>query len=141
MNNKDELIAIAAKLQLKLLELGFVVHRLDAYTTNSIYLKLDYGVANSIRISDHKGKSNLNYKFNVIIGGKKKVIRQNKNVMHFFETTQIDDLLKLIIHNRYKKVEKLGIEQYNYQMKLECALIPSKRGFWTKAKQVIIPVA
>lgn len=30
-----------------------VIHRLDAYSTNSIYLKFDYGIVNSLRISDH----------------------------------------------------------------------------------------
>lgn len=33
-----------------------VIHRLDAYSTNSIYLKFDYGIVNSLRISDHEGK-------------------------------------------------------------------------------------
>lgn len=29
----------------KLLALGFIVHRYNAYSTNSIYIKLDYGVS------------------------------------------------------------------------------------------------
>lgn len=36
-----------------------VIHRLDAYSTNSIYLKFDYGIVNSLRISDHEGKKHL----------------------------------------------------------------------------------
>ena len=44
-----------------LLEKGFIVQRYDSVTTNSIYLKLDYGMCNSIRISDHKGKKHLSY--------------------------------------------------------------------------------
>ena len=45
---------IADYIQSKLLEYGFKIQRYNAYSTNSIYLKLDYGVCNSIRISDHK---------------------------------------------------------------------------------------
>lgn len=29
-----------------------LIHRYDAYSTNSVYLKFDYGVANSLRIAD-----------------------------------------------------------------------------------------
>lgn len=34
-----------------------VIHRYDAYSTNSVYLKFDYGVGNSLRISDHKERA------------------------------------------------------------------------------------
>lgn len=38
-----------------------LIHRYDAYSTNSVYLKFDYGVANSLRIADHAGKKHLAY--------------------------------------------------------------------------------
>lgn len=38
-----------------------LIHRYDAYSTNSVYLKFDYGVANSLRIADHAGKEYLSY--------------------------------------------------------------------------------
>ena len=44
---------------------GFTVHRYDGFSTKSIYLKLDYGVCNSIRISDHNGKKYLKYRYNI----------------------------------------------------------------------------
>jgi hypothetical protein len=62
MNEKQ----IAEILITKLKELGFIVHKYNAVTTNSIYLKLDYGVCCGIRISDHKGKKKYHYRFNVI---------------------------------------------------------------------------
>lgn len=30
-----------------------LIHRYDAYSTNSVYLKFDYGLGNSLRLSDH----------------------------------------------------------------------------------------
>ena len=39
------------------LEGKVIIHRYDAYSTNSIYLKFDYRVAKSLRISDHPGKN------------------------------------------------------------------------------------
>ena len=38
-----------------LLNRNFTVHRYNAYSTSSIYLKLDYGLSCGIRISDHPG--------------------------------------------------------------------------------------
>lgn len=43
------------------------IHRYDAYSTNSVYLKFDYGLGNSLRISDHHGKERLNYRFNILL--------------------------------------------------------------------------
>lgn len=62
---------IANKIQSKLLDKGFIIHRYNAYSTKSIYLKLDYGVGNSIRISDHIGKGHLQYRYNVLTTVKK----------------------------------------------------------------------
>lgn len=56
---------VADTLCRRLLSAGFIVHRYDAYSTNSIYLKLDCGVCNSIRISDHTGKGYLKYRYNI----------------------------------------------------------------------------
>ena len=53
---RNELDNLADYIAKRLISEGFTVQRYNAYTTNSIYLKLDYGVCNSIRISDHPGK-------------------------------------------------------------------------------------
>ena len=62
MNEKQ----IAKILVKKLKELGFIIHRYNAFSTNSIYLKLDYGIACGIRIADHEGRKKYHYRFNVI---------------------------------------------------------------------------
>ena len=49
-----------------------IIHRYDAYGTNSVYLKFDYGIANSLRISDHPGKRYLKYRYNIITTQKSK---------------------------------------------------------------------
>ena len=43
-----------------------IIHRYDSCSTNSIYLKFDYGVACSLRISDHDGYKHLDYRFNIL---------------------------------------------------------------------------
>ncbi|MBM7715323.1 hypothetical protein JOC94_002310 [Bacillus thermophilus] len=54
--NQKELQETADYIIARLKKKGIVIQRYDSYSTNSIYLKLDYGVSNSVRISDHKGK-------------------------------------------------------------------------------------
>ena len=62
---KSELTALADFITGQLIREGFVVQRYDACTSDSIYLKLDYGVCNSIRIIGHQGKKHLKYRYNI----------------------------------------------------------------------------
>ena len=60
MGKKNEKIySIADYIVDSLLTYGFTIQRYNAYKTSSVYLKLDFGVCNSIRISDHDGKEHL----------------------------------------------------------------------------------
>ena len=63
----SQAVTIADSLIHTLSQAGFTIQRYDASTTDSIYLKLDYGVGNSIRISNHTGKKHLNYRYNIIL--------------------------------------------------------------------------
>ena len=45
---------------------GIYCARYNAVTTDSIYLKLDYGVCCEIRIDDHNWKKKYHYRFNVV---------------------------------------------------------------------------
>lgn len=132
---------IVQYLEIELLKLGFILHRYDAYSTNSIYLKLDYGACNSIRISDHRGYDHLSYKYeintNFTYNGWKK---DNKDFWRYRCTTSkkdIDNLIKLIVEDRqYKKCFN------NYNRVIEDYKIKSKdcKGFWEKCWEVKINV-
>lgn len=56
---------LADEIQTELVRRGFTVHRYDAFTSQSVYLKLDYGACGSIRISDHRGYRHLSYMWNI----------------------------------------------------------------------------
>lgn len=81
----------------KLLKMNFIVHRYNSYTTSSIYLKIDYGVACGIRIADHPGKKKYHYRFNVIkdyVGNK--VIVKDNLVSYFFNFNELDKVLETV---------------------------------------------
>ena len=56
MNSNESLIKVAEDIQILLKKNGFTIHRYNSYSSNSIYLKVDFGLAGSIRISDHVGR-------------------------------------------------------------------------------------
>ena len=83
MNGKD----VANILIPRLLNMNFIVHRYNSYSTSSIYLKLDYGLSCGIRIADHNGKKKYHYRFNVLKDYKgNKVINRDNLVSYFFIT-------------------------------------------------------
>ena len=116
MNEKQ----IAKVLVDKLLKLGFIVHRYNSITTNSIYLKLDFGVCCGIRIADHSGKKKYHYRFNVVKGYKGDKVVYFKNLISFFYTfDELPQLLDKIQEERQIKQQKYGINNYKSYMEKE----------------------
>jgi len=73
------------------------VHRHNAITTVSIYLKLDYGVCCGIRISNHRGKKKYHYRFNIIKDYKgDKVIYKDGLICYFYNYNKLDRVLEEI---------------------------------------------
>jgi len=111
---------VAKYLTKELGKLGFVVHRYNAKSTNSIYLKLDYGVCCGIRISDHNGKKKYHYRFNVFkdYKGDKVVVRDNL-ISYFYTFNELSQLLVKVLEEKKMKLKKYGIENYKRIMNEE----------------------
>ena len=133
MKKKD----IIDYLEKNLLKLGFIIHKYEAYSTNSVYLKLDYGASNSIRISDHKGYKHLSYKYEInqsfVKDGWRKDDRGFWRYSCCANKDSIDKLLSIITQDRqYKKCFSDYYSIVNtYRIESQ-----SKKGFWQKCKQV-----
>lgn len=116
MNEKQ----IAKILVKELIKLGFIVHRYNAYSTNSIYLKLDFGVCCGIRIADHNGKKKYHYRFNVIKDYKGDKVTYFRNLISYFYTfDDIPQLLQKIQEEKQTKIQKYGIDKYYSLMEIE----------------------
>ena len=123
----------------RLKELGFHVLRLDAVTTSSIYLKVDYGLCHSIRVGDHKGKKKYKYRYNVDISRKARGYSKNEGLIrHFFTGNKkdLDQLIRLVQENKQRIVQKYGERNYNKYMAMRVAENQGSKGFWTKAVEV-----
>lgn len=113
----------------------FSVQRYDAYSTNSIYLKLDYGVSNTIRISDHEGKKHLCYRYNLIIGGEVNIVEE-KYMRYYFNESTIRELLMQILFDKKAKIEKYGTKGYRNLMYKNRLENNGTDGFWQGAKLI-----
>ncbi len=101
-------------------KLSFVVHRYDAYSTDSIYLKLDFGVCCGIRISNHNGKKKYHYRFNVIKEYKgDKIVHFESLISYFYNFEELPQLLQKVVEEKENKIKKYGLEKYKTIMNNE----------------------
>lgn len=136
MKIKTETRILASTLVKRLKAHGFVVQQYDAISTESIYLKLDYGLANSMRISGHNGKKHLKYTYNVIKGYRgKRFIKDDGIWRQYYSFTEIDALIDSILKNRDWVRERYHPD---YAASMERAKIANegKPGFWSNAQLV-----
>lgn len=137
MGKKNEKIySIADYIVDSLLTYGFTIQRYNAYKTSSVYLKLDFGVCNSIRISDHDGKEHLCYRYNLIIGCSNDIIEE-KYIRYYYNESSVNDLLNLVLLDRREKIKKYGIANYKmYMNKNKNEHRNDEKGFWAYAKLI-----
>lgn len=95
---------------------------------------------NSIRISDHKGKQHLSYKYNIENGVK--VAKWYKDDREFWRYNcpnskeEIDKLIDIILSDKINKKIKYKT-RYNEIMKRYKQQAITEKGFWQQAKEVI----
>lgn len=119
---------------------GIVLQRYDAYSSNSVYLKLDYGVCNSIRISDHPGKKQLHYRYNVLSTLTKPSTYKTKPegfVRNMYPFDAVDKLVQDIVRDRNKKIAEYGKSKYRKFMMNSLMENSDNSGFWSQCVEVI----
>lgn len=129
----NELRSLADLIAKALIKEGFIIQRYDSYTSNSIYLKLDYGVCNSIRISDHPGKKYLKYRYNIgpFIDGYRK--EKDKFDRFYYRADKYENMVKKIIKDREFKKSRYGEDGYRKFMQKNRNEKAGSLGFWKEA--------
>ena len=126
---------MANELAEKLKKQNIVVQRYRRKKDNSIVLKLDYGVLNSVQIrEDVRENDDLHYKYNVIYKLLDKKITREKNdygvvVRYFYPFTRKNELLMQVLEDRMKKVLKYGEKNYIFFMKENKSKL-EKQTYW-----------
>jgi pyruvate carboxylase len=114
---------------------GFTLHRYDAYSSNSVYIKLDWGVCNSIRISDHEGKKYLKYRYNIIMNGTNKTVNDSYQ-RYYYNQDSLSQMLSQIIHDKQQKLERYGPYHYDKFVQENRKKSINEKGFWQQAKLI-----
>lgn len=126
MSIKDYMYKLLRDLDQK----GFILQYYVAYSTNSCYIKLDYGISNSLRISDHKGKDKYPYKFNLMMNLDKSYEEDGR---YYYSVKDYDKMILDIRHFKDEQLNKYGFYYYEYMLKNKKDA-KNKKGFWVKAK-------
>ena len=130
----SQLKELAKYVSARLLDEGFIVQRYDAYSTDSIYLKLDYGTANSIRISNHPGKKHLRYRYNIILDGQTEDV-MDTYIRHYYKPEDVDSMLEVIINKKKEDIQRYGENGYQKCMQMNIKEHENdKKGFWAHAR-------
>src|SRR5690625_2839738 len=127
---------IAEEIITQLKNKGFTIQRYDSMTSKSIYIKLDYGVSQSIRISDHQGKKHLKYRFNVHTGIEQPYQENDGQFERFYYGAgDIDQLIEDILEHRKRRIIDFGKSSYQYFMQKNKFEGTNKKGFWQSAQE------
>ena len=112
---------------------GCIVHRYDAVSTSSVYLKVDAGVACSIRLSDHEGNSRLKYRFNYLanVPGDNVEYAYDEMERSFYQAGAIDRMIEDILDLREQRY--LMYRDYDETVRLRFSEGANAKGFWQKA--------
>jgi hypothetical protein len=109
---------------------GFVLYYYEAYSTSSCYIKLDFGLSNSIRIADHKGIDKYQYRFNLMIGLRKSYVKDGRN---YYCEEDYDKMISDIVAFREEQLDKYGFRYYDYMVKNKNDA-ENRSGFWKKSR-------
>lgn len=115
---------------------GIVVMRYDSITTNSVYLKFDDGVLGSMRISDHKGKKRLKYKYNLTLGSYRKKHTEGCHTRWYAPFRDIEILWQQVVDNRDTIIDRYGPYLYQDFMKKNRDTADRTKGFWKSAEYI-----
>jgi hypothetical protein len=133
MSHRSRIQDVKEKVIKEFVHRGYVVQLYESHSSNSVYIKLDYGLCNTIRISDHEGYGYLKYKFNVILNLKDAYRTKDRYGVRFFYG---DNMMRALFHQISKvhneKMLKYGCSREKYIAAMEEMRDRNKdsKGFW-----------
>lgn len=115
---------------------GFSIRRYDSHSTNSIYLKLDNGACNSLRVSDHRGKDYLEYRYNLLTYIDTHLDIKGKYPRYYYNIDDYLFLIDKIIYDRQNKIIRYGANNYCRYVEENKLKHEKDKGFWSKSYEV-----
>ena len=106
------ILKLANEAERELRRRGFELHRLDAFTSDSVYLKLDCGLVGTLRISDHRPKRHLEFRYNVgpYVARAHRTLDGAREIW-WFPPGALNRMVRIACHDRGRKVARYGGEE------------------------------
>lgn len=125
---------IVERIAKRLLEAGVDIRYYSAYSTDSRYIKLDDGVLNTVRISNHPGKPRLCYRYEIGPHIKKReTVMKNGYPSHLYPEADIDILIRDILAERRHRINVWGESRYASFREKNIRDNANAKGFWAQA--------
>ncbi|MBQ3328458.1 MAG: hypothetical protein IJG88_00725 [Eggerthellaceae bacterium] len=121
----------------RLLAEGFTVHRYDAVKTDSVYLKLDWGACNSIRVGSHPSLPHAKHKYNIGTWICVTMEVEDPLLRFFWPVECVPDLVERAVADREARIGldgEAGYEDSIRRKRREARR--AKSGFWAHARRV-----
>ena len=88
----------------RLLDIGCILHKHKSVRTDSIYLKINYGMGGTIRLSDHPSNKQLSYRFTLLMDQTDEgisTIQEENCKLHTYKLGILEETLEVI--NQYQE--------------------------------------
>lgn len=137
----SDVLSIADELTERFIDQGFVVQRYDS--KYSVYIKLDFGLGYSIRVSNHKSrKRTARYEYRYNIGPhidhmySTEYLRMDGRLVErlYYPPGELDVLVDDAVQAKSERLFKYGDSAYKrYMDENKKKIDPSKLGFWGRS--------
>ena len=125
---------IVKRIAERLLETGVDIRYYSAYSTRSRYMKLDDGVLNTVRVSNHPGKPRLRYRYEIGPHIKKRrTVMKNGYPSHLYPEADIDVLIGDILAESARRIDAWGEDRYVSFREKNVRDNADAKGFWAQA--------
>lgn len=94
---------------------GIEVLKLRSESTRSIYLKIDYGVCNTIRISDHYSRR---YRYNIGPYIHHFKVERGRYDRYYYQAKRADELARRVLKDRRTLIRRYGRKNYSRYMSM-----------------------
>lgn len=129
--------SLADDISKRLVAEGFTVHRYDAVSTDSVYLKLDWGACNGIRVSGHPGLQHAKHRYNIGTWISIPVEVEDPLLRFFWPVECVPEMIERVVADRAARIGWIGEAGYEASVERKRREArKAKKGFWTHARKV-----
>ena len=116
-----------------LLDKGMVLEVTYNEKTDVVYIRLDCGVCNSLRIATKPGEVYASYRYNLLPGITEEYKTSHRYLRYFYPFSKSDQLIEKILTDKEEKIRKQSLSRYELSMINNQKMNKMLMTFWQNA--------